>query len=102
MSEQIIVVLEGLVPARVVAVLVLDLLPGGRKVLLLLAAGEIIRTAPNRTEGLALGLLDLRRVRAVAPFEVQMLANRVVEDSHGYKGYSGPTTFAASGVARKV
>jgi hypothetical protein len=60
------------------------------------------RVAAHGTERLALGSFDLSGIRAPAALEIQVLANRVVQESHRLKDYSALRTFADRGWALTV
>ena len=45
------------------------------------------RLAPNRTKSLALKPLDLSGVSSPLTFEIEVLANRVVKQTHDDKAY---------------
>jgi hypothetical protein len=60
------------------------------------------RPTANRTERFLLGPLDLGRVGAPAPLEVQMLPDRVVKQTHRRKAYSPLDTLAVANGARIV
>jgi hypothetical protein len=45
------------------------------------------RLAPNRTESLALKPLDLSGISSPLTLEVEVLANRVIKQTHEYKAY---------------
>ncbi len=49
--------------------------------------GASRRLAPNRTKRLAFKPLDLSGVSSPLTLEVEMLANRVVKQTHGDKAY---------------
>jgi hypothetical protein len=50
---------------------------------------------PDGSERLALLLFDLGGIRTAPTFQVQMLADRVVEEAHGRKAYSPDTRLTA-------
>ena len=60
------------------------------------------RPAPDWAKRFAFGSLDLGWVRTSAPLEIQMLANRVVQQTHRCKAYSAVDTFAVCGCPRIV
>jgi hypothetical protein len=80
-TEDLVLLGSGFVPCRLVFVrvaVVLVLLVGLK--LVAYQCGRLgLRSSSHRPERLALGALDLGRVGASAPLEVQVLADRVVE-----------------------
>ena len=88
---------ERLVPVGLVLVVV-----GGSGLSRRLGRLRPFRTAPDRAKRFAFGPLDLGWVRTSAPLEIQMLANRVVQQTHRYKAYSAVDTFAVCGCPRIV
>src|SRR5689334_18002826 len=57
------------------------------------------RSAADRTKSLTFSPLDLSRITASTPFQVEVLTDRVVQQTHGDKPYSEANTFAVCGVA---
>ena len=60
------------------------------------------RSAADRTKSLTFSPLDLSRITASTPFQVEVLTDRVVQQTHGDKPYSEANTFAVCGVALTV
>src|SRR5579871_4566188 len=63
---------------------------------------EWLGMAADRTQGFALRALDVGRVRASPPLQLEMLADRVIQEPHAAKAYSAATTLAVAAAARIV
>jgi hypothetical protein len=102
-----VIALQGVVPLRFavgVVELVLDsLLQATLEVVDgCLIYGHFFWFAAHRTKRVTLGALDLRGVGAAAALQVQVLADRIVQQTHGDKAYSPLNTFAVCADPRRV
>jgi hypothetical protein len=104
--ELAVLLVEAVVPHEFVVVLTRGLIGpivvGQRLRELGLVSFLRFRSAADRTKSLTFSPLDLSRITASTPFQVEVLTDRVVQQTHGDKPYSEANTFAVCGVALTV